>query len=234
MRSQKLDALRGGIILGMIFFHLNYILIHLFGNGVLNFSELFYFILGRGVAWLFIFLSGVSFCLSVPRKSLKKIFSSSLRRCLTLSVIALMITFVTYMYFPQERIYFGILHFFALASILMLIVLPLRGYSIPIGIFIIILGEWIRWIHMDSIFLIPLGIVPQGFYSADYYPIIPWFGYMLIGYGMTYLFRERKWFTDLLSGHTDILTPLAFMGRHSLLIYVVHVPVLYFMLKFFL
>ena len=87
---------------------------------------------------------------------------------------------------------------------------------------------------MDSIFLIPLGIVPQGFYSADYYPIIPWFGYMLIGYGMTYLFRERKWFTDLLSGHTDILTPLAFMGRHSLLIYVVHVPVLYFMLKFFL
>lgn len=234
MRSQKLDALRGFALLGMVYFHMNYLLIHTFWVMSMDISELFYFSLGRGVAILFIVVSGVSFFLATEKRPFREILRSSKRRFILLALIALSITLVTHSFFYEERIYFGIIHFFSLASICMLIAIPLRGYTIPIGILTIILGEWIAWIHTDSLFLIPLGIYPQGFYSADYYPVIPWLGYALIGYGVAYVLSQKRILSGLLQGNSRLLTPLAFMGRHSLVIYVAHVPVIYGILRIFL
>lgn len=109
----------------------------------MNFSEFFWFLLGRGVAILFIVISGVSFFLATEKRSFHQIFLSSIRRFMLLAFIALSITLVTHYFFYEQRIYFGIIHFFTLASILMLVALPLRGYTIPIGFLIMILGEWI-------------------------------------------------------------------------------------------
>ncbi len=227
MRSQKLDALRGLALLGMILFHANYLLVHLFWVNTMNFSEFFWFLLGRGVAILFIVISGVSFFLATKKRPFTQVLGSSMRRFILLASLALSITLVTHYFFYEERIYLGIIHFFALASILMLGALPLRGYTFPIGILTIILGEWIGWIHTNLFFFIPLGIPPQGFYSADYYPLIPWLGYAFIGYGITHVLSGKGSLSRLLQGHSQLLAPLAFMGRHSLLLYVAHVPVIY-------
>jgi uncharacterized membrane protein len=65
MRYQSLDTLRGLAIIGMILFHANYMFEEIFAIDIFHFSDLFWYILGRVVAIVFISVSGISFYLSV-------------------------------------------------------------------------------------------------------------------------------------------------------------------------
>ena len=72
-------------------------------------------------------------------------------------------------------------------------------------------------------FLFPLGIVYKGFHSADYYPLIPWFFLFMAGtFAGRFLVGDK---TPAFMKNTRV-RPLAFLGRHTLVIYLVHVPVL--------
>jgi uncharacterized membrane protein len=75
------------------------------------------------------------------------------------------------------------------------------------------------------------GLRPSGFHSYDYFPILPWFGVLLIGIFLGNLFYPDYKRAQLLSGIPDIsgLLPvktLCYMGRRSLLIYLLHQPAL--------
>jgi len=79
--------------------------------------------------------------------------------------------------------------------------------------------------------LLPLGIHSAAFWSVDYTPLFPWFGVVLVGMGIgEFLYGEGKrhfsvpWFPEFL------VSPLSFLGRHSLVIYLVHQPVILLML----
>ncbi len=120
MRSQKLDALRGIAILGMILFHVNYIWVHLFSEANLLFSDAFYFLLGRFVVITIILVSGIVFFLSSEKKAFSSVLRIALRRFLFLGAIALVISWVTHHFFYDQRISFGIIHFFAVISVLSL------------------------------------------------------------------------------------------------------------------
>ena len=72
--------------------------------------------------------------------------------------------------------------------------------------------------------LYPLGFTTPGFYSADYFPLFPWFFLFLAGTalgGWCLKHREVRLLAAPLPG------ALTWPGRHSLLIYVLHQPVLY-------
>jgi uncharacterized membrane protein len=75
--------------------------------------------------------------------------------------------------------------------------------------------------------LLPLGLMPQHFRTADYFPLLPWFGIFLIGIcaGNTFYRDGERRFSLRLTA-TRITRPLAFIGRNSLLIYLVHQPVI--------
>ena len=92
-----------------------------------------------------------------------------------LTTIALVISFVTYVFFYEQRISFGIIHFFAVVTILGLPFARLRSWNILVAIVCLIIGYIISPLSVDTDLLIPLGITPVGYYSADYYPIFPWF-----------------------------------------------------------
>lgn len=70
-----------------------------------------------------------------------------------------------------------------------------------------------------------LGFPGPGFYSTDYFSLIPWSFLYACGYELHMICKE-KGFTE-----APILrrgcAPLALLGRHSLLIYLLHQPVLY-------
>lgn len=75
----------------------------------------------------------------------------------------------------------------------------------------------VKWLY-------PLGFMYPGFYSADYFPLMPWFFLFLLG---TVL---GGWFLD--NRENPLLTrslpkAVTWPGRHSLIIYVLHQPVLY-------
>ena len=71
-----------------------------------------------------------------------------------------------------------------------------------------------------------LGFPAAGFFSTDYFPVIPWFFLYLSGYLLHKIWTafDRPGATFLQKSH---LPPLAFLGRHCLLIYMLHQPVLY-------
>ena len=59
------------------------------------------------------------------------------------------------------------------------------------------------------------------FYSADYFPLIPWLFLFWCGLFLARLWRPRAGLAP------RGLRPLALVGRHTLLVYMLHQPVLY-------
>ena len=67
---------------------------------------------------------------------------------------------------------------------------------------------------------------------ADYMPLFPWLGVFLIGCVIGRLcYKDKK---TLFAGRGKVMTavsrPVEFIGRHSLIIYLVHQPVVYIVL----
>jgi uncharacterized membrane protein len=75
--------------------------------------------------------------------------------------------------------------------------------------------------------LLPLGIHSGAFWSVDYTPLFPWFGMVLIGLGLgSILYAGGVRQFSLRPLPDCFVTPLTFLGRHSLIIYLVHQPVI--------
>jgi uncharacterized membrane protein len=223
-RIEIIDALRGLAVVLMVIHHLLYNLtaflsapLWLFTNPV--FDTLHYIFAG-----LFILLSGVS----------SRFSRSNAQRGSTVVVLAVLITYVTYR--MDMPIWFGILHllglsmmFFGLTEkfwdvipekaapfifITLIVVTAFIKTYIPIG------SEnlWIRDI------LNVLGWPQSGFRSFDYFPILPWIFVFLLGTWAGIYIRDRKlpdWFYEV------TLPVFPAIGRKSLLIYILHQPVLY-------
>ncbi|MBC7503488.1 DUF1624 domain-containing protein [Candidatus Gracilibacteria bacterium] len=230
MRYQSLDILRGLALLGMILFHANYILEEVFYIQTLHFSSLFWYILGKSVAITFIFISGISFFLSVQDKNTDRIIHNALKKCFILIAIAISISIITYLFFYDQRISWGIIHFFALLSLISPFFIRFGLSNIFIGIIVLVLGYFLNRLDVNTNLLIPFGLTPPVYYGADYYPLFPWVGYYLIGYGAASWLIRRGYFDTLFTGSYPILGPLSYVGRHSLLIYILHVPILYGMM----
>jgi len=73
-----------------------------------------------------------------------------------------------------------------------------------------------------------LGLRSENFVFVDYFPLLPWFGVVLLGLGIGNILHShhsrRVKLPEL--GRFPLFRPLCAMGRNSLLIYVVHQPVL--------
>lgn len=77
-----------------------------------------------------------------------------------------------------------------------------------------------------GVLLAPLGVSPEGLFMPDYRPLLPWFGVVLLGvfFGNAVYLAWRKKSPPSPTPRT--VAPLAFLGRHTLLIYLLHQPVL--------
>lgn len=230
MRLEKIDLLRGISIIGMIFFHANYMLESLFQRDIIPLPDIFWWFLGPGVAFIFIFLSGFSFFLSSEEKSLVQVFRKSLRRSIFLALWAFSITAVTYTFIPEQRISWGIIHFFALSAAILPLFSFAGRYTIFFWIFIVFIGHTFGDVRVGTDFFIPWGWIPVWYFSADYYPIFPWFWYMLIGHGAAYWTKYFSLLSLLRGPHVRSISPILTIGRHAFFIYMLHVPILYLIL----
>ena len=102
----------------------------------------------------------------------------------------------------------------------------LPGWSVAAGsgVLFFVARWWTGRTAVSVPWLYPLGFISLGFYSADYFPLLPWFFLFLTGTalgGWCLAHRENRLLTVSLPG------ALTWPGRHSLIIYVLHQPVLY-------
>ena len=227
MRYQYLDILRWLAIVLMVLFHLNYSLVYIFGNEILNFSEAFWYIIGKISALGFMSISGMSFYLASQKHSRGELTEKYLRYALILALCSWAITLITVIFFPEQLILFGILHFFALSFALLPFIT--RSKALVIAVIVMIISIYFYFPQsIESWLLFPLGFVPNDFYSADYYPLIPYFSMILVWYlwgeflaknnFMRYLHISRElYFIEKI---------LSCIGKYSLFVYLIHLPVI--------
>ncbi len=77
-------------------------------------------------------------------------------------------------------------------------------------------------------FLIPFGFISNSFYSSDYFALFPWFFCFIAGSGFGRLLKDNKLPTFFYQMH---LKPLAFVGRHTFVIYILHQPIVFLILS---
>jgi len=153
------------------------------------------------------------------------LYRKYLLRGLKIFSLGMLITLSTYLFVPRGTIFFGILHFLGMATILALPFLKVRTKHLAIAAFLVILlGIYLTTLQFT--FSLLFWLVPSTFYTLDYFPLLPWFGIMLIGlYSGNTLYKNNKRSFKILI-EPKISKPVNFLGRHSLIIYIIHQPIL--------
>ena len=218
------DVLRGLAIAMMFHFHFTYDLNH-FGFLRADFYRDPFWLNYRSlIVSLFLGLVGVSLTLAT-RRGLR--WQAFLRRLGMLLGFAALISIVSYIQFGERFIFFGILHFIALASVLGLLFLRFYWFNLVLGLALILLGNFFSHSFFDQSALQWIGLMTHKPFTEDYVPLLPWFGVVLLGMFLGKLLFQQRPVAWLQNWHSrDPLTrTLAFGGRHSLIIYMLHQPV---------
>ncbi|MBC7138132.1 MAG: DUF1624 domain-containing protein [Defluviimonas sp.] len=182
-------------------------------------------IFARAIAGSFLFLAGISLALAHGRGIR---WRSAGRRLATIAAAAALVTLATWLAIPDQFIFFGILHSIALSSLVGLafvrlppIVPLLAALAVIVAPRLLFLpafdAPWLQWVGLGT-------LLPP---SVDYVPVFPWLGPVLIGIALGRAADRRGVWARLVPAHpARALALLAWPGRHSLAIYLLHQPVL--------
>ena len=222
-RLVGIDALRGIAIVLMVIYHFCFDLSY-FGLADFDFyNDRFWINFRTLILSLFLGLVGVSLILaSQPRLNIRRY----LRRLGLLVASAALVSFATWWMFGERWVFFGVLHFIALASLLGLLFLRAGWLNLIAGIGIILFAGQYQSVWFDSPGRRWIGLMTHKPLTEDYVPVLPWFGVVLLGiFAGPYVLR---WFRTHLQGIGGVVPIpwLALAGRHSLVIYLLHQPLL--------
>lgn len=225
-RYQLLDILRGVAIIAMVVFHIAWDLYY-FGYSPVDVTTNFgWVIFQKSILSSFLLLVGAGLVLA-HGKAIR--WNRFWRRFAVLVACALLVTAGTYWMFPDYFVFFGVLHAIALFSLAGLALLRLPPLLVgALGVAVIAAN----FLYNDPIFATRelgwIGFWPTSPPTSDVVPIFPWFGVVLLGIAAMRLILASRLAEDL--GHFYSSEPaakgLAFMGRWSLPIYVVHQPLI--------
>jgi len=224
-RYPQLDAARGFAVLAMVVYHLSWDLRY-FGFIAADVEDsLGWRTFARLIAGSFLFIVGVSLVLSTRRGF---DLSRYLRRLGIIVAAAAGITLVTWFVFPSTFIFFGILHHIAVASVLGLLFLNLP-ILVVVGAAVLcfLAPSFLAGPAFESPALVWLGLSSTLPRTNDFVPIFPWFGVVLAGIAGARLWLRAPNPAGLPFSHVRVPWPLLWAGRHSLLIYLAHQPILF-------
>lgn len=149
-----------------------------------------------------------------------------LKRLVQILACAGLITIMSLIMFPDSWIYFGILHFMVIASLLTFALIGKPWLALGLGLAFLV-SFWVGWVPYGW----PLNLIsglPE--YTEDFVSLFPWLGVACLGVGLgEYLANQTErletWSTFKLSGM--IGKGVSFAGQRSLSIYMLHQPVLF-------
>lgn len=222
-RIWELDAFRGICVLAMIAVHFLFDLTELYGLVQWQAPDWFNF-LQRWGGVAFVMLSGI--CATLGSRSFR-------RGCIVLAC-GLLVTAATWAmvalwdFDPSTTIRFGVLHCLGVCMMLWPLFRKWPVWLLGIlGLGMVLAGFWCEGQIVQTPWLFPIGLTTATFSSGDYFPLLPHLGFFLLGavLGKT-LYRQRQTLFPRVPAANPVLRFFQFCGRHSLLIYLVHQPLL--------
>ena len=233
-RLAGLDTIRGITLLSMMLYHTCWDLVFLFGKKIPGYSGLGGYVWQQSICWTFILLAG--FCWSLG--------SHHLKRGLIVFGSGILITFVTLLVMPESRVIFGVL---TLIGSCMLLLIPMEKLLLKLRAEIGLAGSFLLFLlfrnvntgylgfenwnilklpdgFYENLFTTYLGFPQKGFFSADYFSLLPWFFLFLTGFYLYQLVQKNHMMEKLFSWGVPGFDVI---GRHSLLIYLLHQPVVF-------
>lgn len=223
-RLLGLDIARTAALLGMIAFHTVFDAQML---GLLPFGTTaspFFYWHARIVAGSFLFLAGVSLWLAHGQAMRWPAFW---RRWIKLAGAALLVTVATYAAMPDYFVFFGILHSIAVCSLLALAFLRLPALLVGACALAVMAASYVLpGPAFDAPLLRFLGLATVAAVTVDFEPLFPWFGPFLLGVMAGKLATGFDLWHLLTLPNTPLTRAMAWPGQHSLLIYLLHQPIL--------
>ena len=233
-RYRLLDSIRGITLVSMVAYHAVWDLVYIFGVPLEWYGTKIGYVWQQSICWTFILLSG--FCWSMGRKKLK--------RGLTVFAGGFVITAVTLLAMPENRVVFGVLTLLGICMLIQILVEPLyRKCNSAVGMLFAFLCFLIckdinsgrigvmAWKSVEvpkewysNLFTTLLGFPTRDFFSTDYFPVLPWYFLFLTGYFLYRSMQEKRLLQKLPDIH---IAPLEWIGKHSLVLYMLHQPVVY-------
>ena len=222
-RLAFLDALRGAAVLAMIAYHFGFDLntlgwLHQDLNHDWRWLTARALILGS-----FLFVAGAGVAFAEARNTPLK---TQLLRIARIAAAALLVTAGSWLAFPKSAIYFGTLHAIAAMGLAMLAVPRGVWPACALGVTALVFGNLYSSNVFDQPALAWLGLMTHKPVTEDYVPLLPWFGVCLIGYGAAHSVIRRPSMFNALARPARKRQRLAWIGRHSLVIYLLHQPLL--------
>ena len=233
-RLWEIDALRGVAIVMMVVYHLMWDLASLAGYPIAVRSG-FWNVWQIITASLFTTLVGVSLTLSYRRERSQhpsgSLWPKYVLRGLTLITWGVVIGVVTYLALGAgSYVRFGILHLIGVSIILAYPLLRFRWLNLALAVAITALTPAVQGLHLNLPWLEWLAPTPGS--GVDYAPLLPWFGRVLFGVflgnvlysnGATRAAQPAQASSSALAG---LAQPLRWLGQNSLLIYLLHQPIM--------
>jgi uncharacterized membrane protein len=227
-RFWEIDFLRGIAIILMIVYHLIFDLAY-FNIYATDLHALPVLVFLYPIGTLFLLLVGVSLTLSYTRAQKKmsprQLRLKFLKRGGWVFCLGLLITLATWIYPHDGFIVFGVLHCIGLSIILAYPFLRSRLPALVVGIAFIFIGVVLQMmVTAEFPWLLWLGFIPVSFYTLDYFPLLPWFGVVLVGVFLGNSFYKNNTRMFPLREYSSVLVVrgMCFLGRHSLVIYLLH------------
>jgi uncharacterized membrane protein len=231
-RFWEIDCMRGFAVILMLAYHFLYDL-DFFGLADIELRSGTLLYIGRGAAFLFILISGAALSISRSRTldnrgsgKPTENFLKYLKRGLRLFSMGMIITGITWIFFPGQYILFGILHFFGASAIIAYPFLKYGKENLLFGLFFGIIGFYLKDRTFGFSALLWLGFRPEGFTTLDYFPLFPWFGVLLTGIflGNSLYKGGNRQFKVPEADNFLLQKPFSMVGKHSLFIYFIHQP----------
>ena len=221
----------------MVAYHTLYDLVWMFGVDIGWFRTAGAYWWQQWMSGSLIFLAGISCLLT----------RSNLRRGIKTFALGMALTLGTLLVMPEEKILFGILHFMGCAMLLFGLLKPLLdrvpakwGTMVCLALFVLTkniyygsVGIPYLWeialpdFFYSSRLLFPIGLPHPAFASSDYFPLIPW-AFLFLAGSFTGRRIPKGQVPDF--ARVSRIPPLAFLGRHTLVIYLAHQPIIYALL----
>ena len=230
-RYALLDELRGLDLVSMMLYHACWDMMFLFGIWMDWYAGMPGRLWQQTICWVFILLSG--FCAPFGRHML--------RRGVTVFAAGALVTVVTLVFMPEDRVVFGVLTFLGSAMLLTGVLEPLlkkippaAGLAVSAVLFALTYHLDERWLGFGGLrlalpdawyanyFTAFFGFLPFDFYSTDYFALLPWLFLFWAGYFLHGVVGRAR----MEPLRRSVCPALGWMGRHSLLLYLLHQPVI--------